>query len=420
MNHRFILIASAALLLLAACKPAPHDWDGSLEKLLKSQQERFSTVMENPARHRVQILYTQIDRNAKNRPHFTEYSYRLDPGEYFYPASTVKLPVSLMALQKLRQIDRPGLDKYTTMLTDSAHTGQVRVWTDSTSETGMPSLAHYIRKVFLVSDNDAYNRLLEFCGLEYLNEGLQQKGYDHTRIVRRFYSASDREFQRRSNPIRFVKGDELIYAQPETYATRDYLWPEPILLGQGQLIGDSLVAGPMDFSTTNVLSLRDLHDMMQAVIFPEDVPEKRRFDIGDEDYLFLYQYLSQQPRETHYPDYRDYERYPDGYAKFFLYGGTEARIPAHIRIFNKIGMAYGFLTDCAYIVDFEKGVEFLLSATVHTNANGIFNDDQYEYHAVGLPFIRSLGQAIYEVEVARKREYKPDLSRFQIAYDEWD
>ena len=79
------------------------------------------------------------------------------------------------------------------------------------------------------------------------------------------------------------------------------------------------------------------------------------------------------------------------------------------------GDAYGFLTDSAYIVDFDNGVEFLLSASIYTNANETFNDDNYEYDEIALPFLRDLGTAIYEVELARKREHVPDLSRFRAA-----
>lgn len=417
MTSSYLRLLAGAFVLLAACSPAPNTWNGSLEALLRSQPERFATVMENPEQYRLQIVYTQIDRDSSNRPHFTEYTYRLNADEYFYPASMVKLPVSLMALQKLNEHKVPGLDKHTPMLTDSAYMGQTAVRADTTAETGLPSLAHYIRKVFLVSDNDAYNRLLEFCGLTYLNEGLQEKGYAHTRIVRRFYSSADRDIQRHSNPIRFVNGDSLIYTQPMAYAQRDYLWPDPILLGKGELLGDSLVEGPKDFSTTNVFSLRDMHDIMQAVIFPAAVPENRRFGLSDDDYRFLYQYMSQLPRETRFPDYSDYAHYYDGYVKFFILDENHARMPAWLRIFNKVGTAYGFLTDCAYIVDFENGVEFLLSATIYTNENGIFNDDQYEYTEIGWPFLSNLGKAIYEVERARKREHVPDLSRFKLTYD---
>ena len=95
-----------------------------------------------------------------------------------------------------------------------------------------------------------------------------------------------------------------------------------------------------------------------------------------------------------------------------MFGGDAKAIPDNIRIFNKVGDAYGFLTDAAYVVDLENGVEFILAATVYTNANETFNDNQYEYDDTSLPFLRELGQAIYEIELARDREFRPDLSRF--------
>ena len=54
-----------------------------------------------------------------------------------------------------------------------------------------------------------------------------------------------------------------------------------------------------------------------------------------------------------------------------------------IRIYNKVGDAYGTLTDTAYIVDAKAEIEFLLTATVFVNKNGVFNDDVYEYDALG-------------------------------------
>jgi hypothetical protein len=100
-----------------------------------------------------------------------------------------------------------------------------------------------------------------------------------------------------------------------------------------------------------------------------------------------------------------------------MYGGDAAEVPDNIRIFNKVGDAYGFLTDAAYIVDFDNGVEFILAATIFTNANQTFNDDTYEYDDIGLPFMRNLGKAIYEVELQRERPHRPDLGRFRVAGD---
>ena len=119
--------------------------------------------------------------------------------------------------------------------------------------------------------------------------------------------------------------------------------------------------------------------------------------------------MAMLPRESDYPQY-DPKQYYDSYAKFFMFGDSKAPIPEKIRIFNKVGLAYGYLTDNAYIVDFEHNIEFLLTATILVNRNEIFNDGNYEYNEVGLPFLAELGRGLYDYELTRNRMCTPDLS----------
>jgi hypothetical protein len=56
------------------------------------------------------------------------------------------------------------------------------------------------------------------------------------------------------------------------------------------------------------------------------------------------------------------------------------------------------LTETAYIGDSKAGIGFLLSATILVNANGVFNDDQYEYEPIGIPFLAQLGRELYMYE----------------------
>jgi hypothetical protein len=89
-------------------------------------------------------------------------------------------------------------------------------------------------------------------------------------------------------------------------------------------------------------------------------------------------------------------------------------------VFNKVGWAYGFMTDVSYIADFKNNVEFMLSATIYVNSDEVVNDNQYNYDTLGYPFMYALGQAIYHYELQRHRKYKPDLSNFQIEYERRD
>ncbi len=127
--------------------------------------------------------------------------------------------------------------------------------------------------------------------------------------------------------------------------------------------------------------------------------------------------MSMLPRESRFPGY-DSSEYYDSYVKYFMFGDSKEKIPENIRIFNKVGMAYGFLTDVAYIVDFKNNVEFMLSAVIHVNNNEIYNDDNYEYDEIGIPFLAELGRIIYNFELKRERKHIPDLTEFKIDYGE--
>lgn len=390
--------------------------DKFLEELLKKNPELFGKVLENPAKYDVQILYTQINRDEKNRPLFKSYRYRLDKDRYFYPASTVKLPTVLLALEKINQLRKknPALSIYTPMLTDS--TGyQPGVRQDSTAENGLPSVAQYIRKILLVSDNDAFNRLYELVGQCELNSQLREKGYKNTRITHRLAIPLTPEQNRRTNAVQFVKGDTVVYSQPAQVCDQTFRPEKPIQRGVGYLKDGALVKQPFDFTEKNFFSLEDQQDMLRAVLFPDDVPVRTKFDLTSDDYRFLYRYLSQLPRETKFPHYDS--TYYDSYAKFLVFGDAKSRMPASVRIFNKVGDAYGYMIDNAYIVDFEKNVEFLLSAVIYCNEDGIFNDNKYDYQTVGYPFLANLGRVLFDYEVNRKRLNAPDLSRFRVSYD---
>lgn len=405
--HRLLPFVS---ILLVGCAP---DGGFSFEDILESRPT-LATVAGDPERHRIQIIYTQIDRDAANVPSFTSYSYRLDRDEYFYPASTVKLPTAALALEKINRLDRRGLTRDTIMLTGSAADYQTEATVDESSSTGLPSIAQYVRKILLVSDNDAFNRLYEFIGQDELNQAMRAKGFSGTRIVHRLEVVLDPEQNRWTNPVRFLEAGAVVYQQPDTRADVDWLSPVPQLLGVAEVVGDELLERPKDFAEKNEYPLQDLHDTVVALMFPDSVPEQRRFSLTDDDYRFLRRYMSMYPGESGIGAYADPFNYPDGYVKFLMYGGSESDIPDSIRVFNKVGDAYGFLTDAAYIVDFERGVEFILAATIYTNDNQTFNDNQYEYDEIGLPFLRDLGQAIYEYELTRPRAHAPDLGAFAL------
>jgi hypothetical protein len=388
-----------------------------LIQILQSNPKLFGNVLENAEKYKLQILYTQIDRDKNNKPHFTSYSYRLNKSDYFYPASTVKLPAAILALEKLNNLNIPGLTKYTNLKINSAYSNQTSVSTDSTSENNLPSIAHYIKKIFLVSNNDAFNRLYEFLGQQYFNETLWKKGFKDVKIIRRLETAMTPEDNRITNPFTFYENGKILYHQPSAQNETVYkVEMKNVKQGKGFIKGDSLLNQPIDFSYSNYVSIESLQGILKAVIFPETLSEKQKFNLTEDDYHFLYKYMSMFPRESDYPAYNDTSEYYDSYVKFFMFGNSRKNIPDHIRIFSKSGEAYGYLIDNAYIVDFNKKIEFLLTAVIQVNENQIYNDDNYEYEKIGAPFLANLGKVIYQFEINRDRKFKPDLSKFGISH----
>jgi len=392
--------------------------DAFLKNILgKNLDPVFQQVLKDPETYRLQIVYTEIDRNKHNKPIFKDYYYNYDPDFYFNPASTVKMPLAFLSLEKLNKMHVKGVNKYTSMQFDSSYENQVSLYTDTSSQNKLPSIAQFIRKAFLVSDNDAYNRMYQFVGQQEINRSLHDKGYTDVRITRQFMGFTP-EQNRHTNQIRFIREDgDLIYLQPEAYNPDSFYFPSPIRIGKAHYDrNDSLINEPIDFTYANSLSVKDYQQILQSVLFPSSVPKKQRFDLTESDNRFLYQYLSQYPSETNYPKY-DTSKFYDSFVKFYFKYGSH-QMPEQVRVFNKVGWAYGFLTDISYIVDFKNSIEFMLTATLYVNSDGVLNDDKYDYDSIGYPFMYQLGQTIYNYELQRDRKYKPDLSKFKIQYEQ--
>lgn len=405
-----------ALLLGLLITTMLHAQENLIEQLLKSKPSYFKHLTDNPSKYRLQILYTQIDRDSKNQAKFTTHAYRVDANEYFYPASTVKLAASVLALEKINKLK---IDKSTTFQTLKNRPTQLEILKDSTAANGLPSIEHYIKKILLVSDNEAYNRLYEFLGQKDFNKTMYKKGFEGVRFTHRLQTSIPLLENQYTNPVQFINEQgEVIWQQKEQFNKKQILATTPILLGKG-VMNDSgrIIPHPVNFSLKNAYPLQAQHDFLKRLMFPASFPQSQRFKLKDEDYTFLYRYMSQYPTESKYPSYAADTTIGPGYCKFLYYGGDKnAKLNPGVRIFNKVGDAYGFLLDNAYFVDFKHGVEFMLTATIYCNEDEIFNDDKYDYDSVGFPFYQHLGEVIYNYELTRKKIIPPNLDYLKFSY----
>lgn len=378
---RILLILLGGLALcITGCRSTIQEPMDPLQTALASNDPRIRKVMDHPAPFELQILFTRI-RRTRDSILFTDYSFQANKSRYFYPASTVKFPIAVLALELLNECD--SLDRNTRYFVEG--------------DTIVTTFANDIKRVFVVSDNDANNRLMEFLGQDTINMRLVRKEIGPVRISHTLGVHSE---ERMTKPL-------LIYINDSTTTpTKPMLnaQPEPLKLsgikkGIGYYDEDSLVLKPFDFSMKNYYPLESQHGVLKRVIFPEKFPKEQRFGLSEEQRAFLMGAMKMLPREAGYEE----SEYYDSYCKFFIFGDSRERIPPQINIYNKVGFAYGTLTDCAYIHDTQTGVEFLLTATILVNEDGILNDDVYEYEETGKPFLAALGKVLYQIEFQNRK-----------------
>lgn len=390
----------------------------TLVGLLKDDSKVFTKVVSDPDRYKLQIIFTQINRNKNNLPVLKHHTFNLDTSEYFFPASMVKVPTVLCALEKLNELKIDGLTRESMMSVRASHDCQTSTQQQEYSKKyGKPTMLHYIKDVFVASGNVSFDRLYEFVGQKDLNERLWKKGYRSCQITQRYGHFCTYEENRYTNGLSFYdENGKEVYKQAAQKNEEVYKKNlKNVYLGRSKKLADGTVREePWDFTQSNFMSLKDMHEVLMAIIMPMVMPKNKRFDLKKDDYRIIHKYMSMTPPESKDPVYDEYYNY--GRMKYILYGNEKSRLDTNIRIFNKVGQALGFLTDCAYIVDFENQVEFVVSATIYVNEDNVLGDGSYEYLSVGMPFLKRLGEILLKNERERKRKYPPNLDFFKQDY----
>jgi len=268
--------------------------------------------------------------------------------------------------------------------------------------------------MLVFSDNDAYNKLLDWVGLPSINGKLQEWGFDQSWISKRLMycpQPSNVACVKVSLCDKYSGKSKVERCNPESIA----LVPVRVkqtTVGEKHMNGEIVEKGGRDFSMHNRIALGDLHRMVQRVVLHEQLEENARFKFGTFEHELLMRLMGAHPREIRKRNSRDWDFVPDGYANFLMNGDDSTRIPSTIRMFNIAGWANGFTIDAAYIADLSTGTEFFLSCRMYTNADGILGDDRYEYKTIASPFMKKLGEVIFKMETERTKETFPNLIHY--------
>lgn len=347
--------------------------ENPIERVLSSNNPKIKRVVDNIDEHELQILFTEII-DGNDTIIFKDYEFQVNDSAYYYPASTVKLPIALLALEKINK--NKVIDRNTLFHVES--------------DSLLTTFTQDINDIFAVSDNEAYTRLFEYLGQDYINDQLKNKGIT-SRISHRF--SGNEPYSLVTKSLYFYKNDTIIFkSKPTMNAPIEQLKLNKIIKGRGFIKGDSLVNEPMDFSLKNYIPIRSLHNIIKQFAYPNMFQKDKRFHVLDSDREFLLNAMKLLPKDVGYIT----DEYYDSYVKFLVFGDSKNDIPKHITIYNKVGLAYGYLTDCAFIVNHKTNKKYIITATIHVNKNQIYNDGIYEYETVGFPFLAELGRQLID------------------------
>jgi hypothetical protein len=361
----------------------------NLNKIISS-----SPVSIDLNKDRVQILVGEVQKSKSAYPSITFTSLGLDSSKYFYPASSVKLPVVILALEWLNEHQEVGVDMNTPfelISTSTCHSFQ----SNSSSKDDILTIENCIKKILLVSDNRSYNALFDLLGRDYINSKLKAKGYTKSQIVKSFSGCPDSllnikpalNFFNDKNEVVFHL-DSTTYSNPISKLSIDAKVGDSIMI-------DSLttIAGAKDFSMNNYLPLDEGLDMLIQLIYPTSNPT---WQITAKQRTFLMYWMSRYPKESKMKVYTSNKQYFDAYKKYLIYGREEKPIKSDaFRIYNIVGLSYGFATDIAYVKSKSGRKEIFIAATTYSNTDGVMNDNKYDYETIGFPFLKYLGKAIY-------------------------
>lgn len=382
-----------------AARVFPHVRDDGWIETALAESGRFDPLLADPARYRLQILVTELG-TAPGQPHFTTHGYRAD-AEFFFAASAIKTFASVAALRKLETLrDRGvGLDTPLALCKRDA-----RACDKTLDRTNQPdetiTLGHELRKMHLVSNNGAFNRLYDFVGHRDINESMRALGFESLTLRHRM---GEQHTLGRITPRMELHGAQGVVVVPQRESTLD----DPPTERPGIRVGVAYYGAghrrfdePRDFSRKNYVSMVDLHRLQLAILEPgrAGLPA---LELSPEHRAFLLAAMTENPEDSVNPRFSN-PRLSGARYKLMSVGIARVIGLEHVRYVNKPGRAYGFHIENAYVEDTRSGRAFFVTAGLYVNENGVINDDHYEYDSISRPFFKDLG------EVLARRLLRPD------------
>lgn len=360
-------------------------------------------VMADPEKYRAEILLTDVrpPKHKDGRPELVRHAFRVDR-EYFYPASAIKLTAAVAGLEALAQRGRARGRTYApdcAMKIFDPAAGSYEEKDPTEYVTGRLNIAHELKKMLVISDNEAFNRIYAFVGHREMNTRMWKLGLPTVRIRHRLgNNVKELDDPTITPEVVIVPGDggaELVTPERSSNLMLFAVREAGTKVGRAHFENNAVVAGPMDFSEKNRIGIRDLQHLLMKIVLPE--AEDALPDYDDDGRALLLSLLSMLPSQSRLTGF---DTSLDELQRLSYPGVNRVVSSSKVRLYGKSGRAYGFSVENSFVFDPDTKRGFFLTATVYTNEGGIVGADHYEYAEIANPFFAALG------EYAARRAFK--------------
>lgn len=178
---------------------------------------------------------------------------------FFNPASTVKVGIAALVLEELKEMNLPKETKYRIVGSSQWY-----------------SFAGDIKKVLVISDNQAANRLILFLGFENLNFRMRAKGLKYFSVNRlmldRGTLAESPAFELRFNSTTTQSPPQTVSQDFSCFEVREKLG--------------------------NCATATDLIEILMRLVNPDVYSPQEKFNLRESDRFWLQEIMSQTPKEA--------------------------------------------------------------------------------------------------------------------------
>jgi hypothetical protein len=243
------------------------------------QAENLQTQMQAWRGKLLVVKFTPSPGSFKQYSYGTDYQDRngnglQDPEDagFFNPASTVKVALAALALEKLQRLDLPRDTAY--------RAAGSQQWQRIDAD---------IRRALVISDNEATNRLVLWLGFDPIQQTLRRKGLEHLAINRLMLSK----------------------AGPVTSPAFDLRAGNQLKAQEPQSVSVPLTCQEAVGQVGNCATAADLVGVLMRLVQPEAFRAEQRFDLRPTDRVWMQAVMAQTPRQAGFDYADDYCRFLD-------------------------------------------------------------------------------------------------------------